>query len=67
MGAIARLPKLFDGRLAGDPAFRVVRCREATIRCAVPCGVELDGQLFGAAPVTIAVRAGALSALDCRG
>lgn len=66
-GALARLPKLFDGRLAGDPAFRVLRCREATIRCARPCGVELDGELFGATPVSVAIRAAAISALDCRG
>ena len=66
-GALARLPKLFDGRLAGDPAFRVLRCREVTIRAARPCGVELDGELFGTTPVSIAIRAGALAALDCRG
>ncbi len=66
MGAMAKLPKLFDGRLAGDPAFRVVRCRSATIRSQPPCGVELDGQLFGATPVTVTVEAGALRALDCR-
>lgn len=55
-----------DGRLAGDPAFRVVRCRSATIRCETPCGVELDGQEFGATPLTVTVRPGALRALDCR-
>ena len=65
-GAMARLPKLFDGRLAGDPAFRVVRCRTATIRCESACGVELDGQEFGATPVTVTLRPGALRALDCR-
>jgi diacylglycerol kinase (ATP) len=65
-GAMARLPKLFDGRLAGDPAFRVVRCRSATIRSESPCGVQLDGQLFGTTPVTIIVQPGALRALDCR-
>lgn len=65
-GALARLPKLFDGRLAGDPAFRVLRCREATIRCGSPCSVELDGELSGATPVSVAIRAAAISALDCR-
>lgn len=64
---IAALPKLFDGRLAGDPAFRVTRCRSATIRAVPRCGVELDGQPAGETPVTLAVRAGALQALDCRG
>jgi len=65
-GALPRLPKLFDGRLAGDPAFHVVRCRNATIAADPPCGVELDGQLFGTTPLTISILPGALTALDCR-
>lgn len=65
-GALARLPKLFDGRLAGDPAFQVTRCRAATIAADPPCGVELDGQLFGTTPVTVTILPGALNALDCR-
>ena len=65
-GAMARLPKLFDGRLAGDPAFRIVRCRSVTMRSESPCGVELDGQLFGTTPVSVTVQPGALRALDCR-
>jgi YegS/Rv2252/BmrU family lipid kinase len=63
---IAALPKLFDGRLAGDPAFRVTRCRSVTIDAEPPCGVELDGQLCGETPVTLTVSPGALQALDCR-
>ncbi len=59
-GALPRLPKLFDGRLAGDPAFHVVRCRNATIAADPPCGVELDGQLFGTTPLTISILPGAL-------
>ena len=65
-GALARLPKLFDGRLAGDPAFHVTRCRTVTIAAEPPCGVELDGQLFGATPLTVTIEQGALNALDCR-
>jgi diacylglycerol kinase family enzyme len=65
-GALARLPKLFDGRLAGDPAFHVRRCRTVAIASDPPCGVELDGQLFGTTPVTVSIMAGALNALDCR-
>lgn len=64
--ALGRLPRLFDGRLAGDPAFHVVRCRTATISADPPCGVELDGQLFGTTPVTLTIMPGALNALDCR-
>jgi diacylglycerol kinase family enzyme len=65
-GALSRLPRLFDGRLAGDPAFHVIRCRTAMIAADPPCGVELDGQLSGITPVTISILPGALNALDCR-
>jgi len=65
-GAFARLPKLFDGRLAGDPAFHVTRCRSVAIAADPACGVELDGQPFGTTPVTVEIVPGALSALDCR-
>ncbi len=64
--ALARLPKLFDGRLGGDPAFHVVRCRTVEIRSDPPCGVEVDGQLFGSTPVKVTIQPGALRALDCR-
>lgn len=66
IGALGRLPKLFDGRLAADPAFHVVRCRTVTISADPPCGVELDGQHFGTTPLTISILPGALNALDCR-
>jgi diacylglycerol kinase (ATP) len=64
--ALAKLPKLFDGRLAGDPAFTVTRCRSATIASEPPCGVELDGEPAGNTPVTIQLLPSALRALDCR-
>lgn len=63
---IAALPKLFDGRLASDPAFCVTRCRSATIEADPRCGIELDGQLAGNTPVTLSILPGALQALDCR-
>ena len=65
--AMAALPKLFDGRLAGHPALRVVRCRSATIDARPRCGVELDGQLAGETPVKLSLLPAALQALDCRG
>lgn len=65
--AMAALPKLFDGRLAGHPALRVVRCRSATIDARPGCGVELDGQLAGETPVKLSLLPAALQALDCRG
>ena len=64
--ALSRLPRLFDGRLGGDPALHVVRCRTVEIHTDSPCGVEVDGQLFGTTPVTVTIMPGALRALDCR-
>lgn len=61
------LPKLFNGRLAGDPAFQVMRCRSVTIDADPRCGFELDGQLCGETPITLNLMPGALQALDCRG
>lgn len=65
-GAIRRLPKLFNGQLAGDPAVHVSRCRSVTIRAEPACGVEIDGQDFGSTPVTLTLQPGALTVLDCR-
>lgn len=64
--ALARLPKLRDGRLAGDPAIRVTRCRTISIEADPPCGVEFDGQRSGTTPLQLTIRPQALSALDCR-
>lgn len=64
--ALAKLPKLFNGRLAGDAAFAVTRCRSATIASEPPCGVELDGEPAGRTPVTLQLLPSALRALDCR-
>jgi len=66
MGALRRLPKLFNGRLETDPAVQMVRCRSVTIRATPACGVEIDGQDFGSTPVTLTLRPGALNVLDCR-
>ncbi len=66
MASLARLPRLFNGRLDGDPAFHVTRCRSATIDSDPPCGVELDGQLHGTTPVKLSLLQAALQALDCR-
>jgi YegS/Rv2252/BmrU family lipid kinase len=64
---IRNLPRLFDGRLTGDSAVRQQRCRSVTIESDPPCGVELDGDVFGATPMTFSLAPGALTVLDCRG
>lgn len=63
---ISRLPKLFNGRLACDPAVQMLRCRVLTIRSDPPSGVEVDGQHFGTTPVAIRILPDALRVLDCR-
>lgn len=64
--ALAKLPRLFNGRLSGDPAFTVTHCRSATIVSEPPCGVELDGEPAGSTPVTLQLLPSALRTLDCR-
>ena len=63
---LRRLPKLFNGKLATDPAVHTVRCRSVTIHATPACGVEADGQTFGSTPVTLTLQPGALTVLDCR-
>ena len=65
-GALRRLPKLFNGKLATDPAVQMVRCRSVTIHATPACGIEVDGQDFGSTPVTLTLQPGALNVLDCR-
>lgn len=64
--ALGKLPRLFNGRLAGDAAFARMRCRSVRIESTPPCGVELDGELAGVTPVTFSLIPGALQTLDCR-
>jgi YegS/Rv2252/BmrU family lipid kinase len=66
VAALRRLPKLFNGRLATDPAVHTLRCRSVTISATPACGVEADGQDIGSTPVTLQLQPGALSVLDCR-
>lgn len=66
MQTLSRLPKLFNGKLAADPAVHTVRCRSVTIHATPACGVEIDGQNFGSTPVTLTLKPGALNVLDCR-
>lgn len=63
---LSRLPKLFDGRLAADPAVHRLQFRNATIAADPPCEVQADGQLIGTTPLELAILPGALTALDCR-
>jgi len=65
--ALARLPKLFNGRLAADPAVHGERSAAARIECDPPGEIQADGQLIGTTPLTVQVLPGALGALDCRG
>ena len=63
LAALARLPKLYLGTLAGDPA--VISDRGPTIRIEADraVGVEADGQLLGTTPVSFAVRRGTIDAI----
>lgn len=65
--SLGRLPRLFNGRLAADPAVRIRRVAEARIDCDPPGEIQADGQLIGTTPLSVQVLPGALCALDCRG
>lgn len=64
--ALRRLPKLFDGRIEGDPLVQVLRCQSVAMRATPACGVEIDGQDFGSTPVSLTLKRSALTVLDCR-
>lgn len=66
VAAVTRLPRLFDGRLARDPAVQTEHCRAVTIHADPPCSVQVDGQMLGLTPVSLRLWPGALRALDCR-
>lgn len=63
LAALPRLPKLYLGTLAGDPA--VISGREAEIRLDAvrPTGVEADGQLLGTAPATFTLQQAAIDVI----
>jgi YegS/Rv2252/BmrU family lipid kinase len=63
LSALRRLPRLFDGRLAGEPWVRTRRVARVEILAAPPTAVEADGQIVGTTPVSIEVVAGAVQAL----
>ncbi len=63
---LRKLPRLFDGSLAVDPAAWMSRGRSATIAASPTCQIEADGQLIGQTPLTLSIAPAALTVLDCR-
>jgi len=64
--ALALVPGLWNGRAAADPAFQVIRCRNAAIAASPDCEVEADGQPVGRTPLDVRILPGALRTLDFR-
>lgn len=64
--ALALLPGLWNGKAAADPAFQVIRCRNAVIAASPDCEVEADGQPVGHTPLDVRILPGALRTLDFR-
>ncbi len=54
------LPKVYSGRHAGHPKFRLIRAKSIRVETARAARVQLDGELFGSSPVTFSVLPGAL-------
>jgi YegS/Rv2252/BmrU family lipid kinase len=63
LAALIRVPKLYTGQLAGDPAAILGRGAAVAITTDVPAGVEADGQLLGTTPVEFTVQRGAIDAI----
>jgi YegS/Rv2252/BmrU family lipid kinase len=57
---LPKLPKLYDGRLLGDPAVRHRRVRQVRIDADPPAALQADGQLLAHTPATFSVRPRAL-------
>jgi YegS/Rv2252/BmrU family lipid kinase len=65
LAALRRLPRLFDGRLAGEPWVRYRRVACLEMQAVPPATIEADGQLVGTTPARVRVLPGAVSVLDC--
>ncbi len=54
------LRRLFDGTIAAHPKVRTFRCTRLTLAGTSHLGVEADGEVIGAAPVSLRMLPGAL-------
>ncbi len=57
---LPKLPKLYNGRILGDPAVRHRRVRQVRIDADPPVALQADGQLLGCTPATISLARRAL-------
>ena len=60
LAALARLPRIYRGRLLGDPAVGHWRAATLTLSAEPAARVEADGQLLGHTPAEVRVAAGAI-------
>jgi diacylglycerol kinase (ATP) len=63
LALLAKVPKAYLGRLAGDPALITGQGPAALIAADRPAGVEADGQLLGTTPLAIRLLPGAIDAI----
>ncbi len=57
---LPKLPKLYNGRILGDPAVRHRQVQQVRIAADPPVALQADGQLLGRTPATISLRPRAL-------
>lgn len=57
---LPKLPKLYNGRILGDPAVRHRLVRRVRIEADPPASLQADGQLLGRTPATVSLQAQAL-------
>jgi YegS/Rv2252/BmrU family lipid kinase len=60
---LPKLPKLYDGRILGDPAVRHRRAALVRIEAEPPATIQADGQLLGTTPATFRLEPRALRVL----
>jgi YegS/Rv2252/BmrU family lipid kinase len=65
LAALRRLPRLFDGRLAGERWVRSSRTACLEMRANPAATIEADGQIVGTTPARLRVLPGAIQVLDC--
>jgi YegS/Rv2252/BmrU family lipid kinase len=66
LSALARLGRLFDGRVTEEPWVHAGRASAVEVRAEPPAAVEADGQVVGRTPARFRAIPAAVLALDCR-
>lgn len=56
-------PKIYNGTHIDHPSIRIIKAKEATVRCSVKKKLLPDGELFGETPTTVTIIPGCINYL----